>query len=197
MDVNDFDETIVGPWEWDLKRLVASVMVAARSSGLPDADGRRAARDCASGYRAALAELATMSLFEGHHMTTSHKTLEHIDMTDIADMFERVRGQPGDVGVLRWAGGEMAVANAVKGPGETVLHLPAPGAVLPPVGRRRHRRDRLAAAAPADAHAHRDAPAVQCDPRRRRHRRADRRRSLAARFRPAGPADQGRPDRGG
>jgi uncharacterized protein (DUF2252 family) len=90
IDVNDFDETIVGPWEWDLKRLVASVMVAARSSHLPDEAGRRAARDCATGYRAALAELATMSLFEGHHMTTSHKTLEHIDMTDIADMFERV-----------------------------------------------------------------------------------------------------------
>lgn len=89
MDVNDFDETIVGPWEWDLKRLVASVMVAARSSDLTEEAGRRAARDCAAGYRAALAELATMSLFEGHHMTTSHKTLAHIDMGDIADMFER------------------------------------------------------------------------------------------------------------
>lgn len=89
MDVNDFDETIVGPWEWDLKRLVASVMVAARSSGLPEEAGRRAVRDCAAGYRAALAELATMSLFDGHHMTTSHKTLAHIDMADISDMFER------------------------------------------------------------------------------------------------------------
>jgi uncharacterized protein (DUF2252 family) len=90
MDVNDFDETIVGPWEWDLKRLVASVMVAARSSGLSEEAGRRAVRDCAAGYRAALAELATMPLFEGHHMTTSHKTLTHVDMADISDMFERV-----------------------------------------------------------------------------------------------------------
>jgi misacylated tRNA(Ala) deacylase len=43
-------------------------------------------------------------------------------------------GQPGDVGALRWDGGEMAVANAVKGPEDTVLHLPAPGAALPPLG---------------------------------------------------------------
>ncbi len=46
-------------------------------------------------------------------------------------------GQPGDTGTLRWpGGGAMAVANAVKGPEETILHLPAPdaAAALPPVG---------------------------------------------------------------
>jgi uncharacterized protein (DUF2252 family) len=91
MDVNDFDEAVVGPWEWDLKRLVASLVVAARSSGLPEEAGRRAARDCAAGYRAALAELAGMALFEGHCMTTSHETLEHFDTRDLAETFERVR----------------------------------------------------------------------------------------------------------
>jgi uncharacterized protein (DUF2252 family) len=91
MDVNDFDETVQGPWEWDLKRLVASLLVAARSNGLPDAAGRAAARDCATGYRAALAELAGMALFDGHCMTTSHETLEKIDMKDLVDTFDRVR----------------------------------------------------------------------------------------------------------
>ena len=44
-------------------------------------------------------------------------------------------GQPGDTGWLRWPGGEMAVANAVKGPTpDTVLHIPAEGATLPPPG---------------------------------------------------------------
>ncbi|MFZ6761127.1 alanyl-tRNA editing protein [Pseudoroseomonas sp. WGS1072] len=43
-------------------------------------------------------------------------------------------GQPGDVGRLAWAGGTMAVANAVKGPEGTVLHLPAEGADLPAPG---------------------------------------------------------------
>jgi uncharacterized protein (DUF2252 family) len=91
MDVNDFDETVQGPWEWDLKRLVASLAVAARSSGLPDAVARAVARDCATGYRAALAELAEMALFDGHCMTTSHETLEKIDMKDLVETFDRVR----------------------------------------------------------------------------------------------------------
>ena len=34
-DVNDFDETLPGPWEWDVKRLAASLEVAARDSGFP------------------------------------------------------------------------------------------------------------------------------------------------------------------
>ena len=48
--------------------------------------------------------------------------------------YARSGGQPGDVGVLRWEGGETAIADTVKGEGETILHLPAPGAALPPVG---------------------------------------------------------------
>ena len=35
-DVNDFDETLPGPWEWDIKRLAASLEVAARENGVPD-----------------------------------------------------------------------------------------------------------------------------------------------------------------
>jgi misacylated tRNA(Ala) deacylase len=66
--------------------------------------------------------------------------------------YPRAGGQPGDAGVLRWDGGEMAVAEAVKGPDETVLHPAAPGAALPAVGAivtavldwdRRHRFMRL------------------------------------------------------
>jgi misacylated tRNA(Ala) deacylase len=48
--------------------------------------------------------------------------------------YARGGGQPGDSGVLRWAGGETAVAEAVKGEGELILHLAAPDAALPPVG---------------------------------------------------------------
>jgi misacylated tRNA(Ala) deacylase len=48
--------------------------------------------------------------------------------------YARGGGQPGDIGVLRWPGGETPIADTVKGEGETVLHLPAPGAALPPVG---------------------------------------------------------------
>ncbi len=48
--------------------------------------------------------------------------------------YARSGGQPGDTGVLRWAGGETAITGTVKGEGETILHVPAPDAVLPPVG---------------------------------------------------------------
>jgi misacylated tRNA(Ala) deacylase len=48
--------------------------------------------------------------------------------------YARSGGQPGDVGTLRWDGGETAIVDTVKGEGEAVLHLPAADATLPPVG---------------------------------------------------------------
>jgi len=108
--------------------------------------------------------------------------------------YARSGGQPGDVGVLRWDGGETPIVDTIKGEGETILHVPAPGAALPegevtgvvewgPPPR-------------AYAHAHRHAPDVRGAPRRRRHRRQRRRGTLAAGFRharAAGPrGDRGR-----
>ncbi len=57
-DLNDFDETLPGPWEWDLKRLVASVAVAARDAGLPRRERRALARGTTSGYREAMRALS-------------------------------------------------------------------------------------------------------------------------------------------
>ncbi|MEU4131753.1 DUF2252 domain-containing protein [Streptomyces wuyuanensis] len=57
-DLNDFDETLPGPFEWDVKRLVASVAVAARDNGLPDARARLAARAAAESYRLSMRRLA-------------------------------------------------------------------------------------------------------------------------------------------
>jgi misacylated tRNA(Ala) deacylase len=48
--------------------------------------------------------------------------------------YARSGGQPGDSGSLRWAGGELAVMDTIKGEGDTILHVAAPGAPLPPVG---------------------------------------------------------------
>ncbi|HWT09949.1 MAG TPA: alanyl-tRNA editing protein [Roseomonas sp.] len=48
--------------------------------------------------------------------------------------YARAGGQPGDAGLLRWDGGEMAVTEAMKGPDDTVLHVPAPDAALPEPG---------------------------------------------------------------
>ena len=50
--------------------------------------------------------------------------------------YARSGGQPGDSGVLRWDGGETAIADTIKGEGQTILHIPAEGAALPPAGAR-------------------------------------------------------------
>jgi uncharacterized protein (DUF2252 family) len=63
-DINDFDETLPAPWEWDVKRLVASFVLAARSNGLTDSDGRDAAVACARSYREHMREYAEMNPLE-------------------------------------------------------------------------------------------------------------------------------------
>jgi uncharacterized protein (DUF2252 family) len=63
-DINDFDETLPAPWEWDVKRLVASFVLAGRSQGLKDSDGRDAAVACARSYRKRLHEYSEMSPLE-------------------------------------------------------------------------------------------------------------------------------------
>ncbi len=48
--------------------------------------------------------------------------------------YARGGGQPGDTGRIVWEGGEVAVTDTIKGDGETIIHLPAHGAALPPAG---------------------------------------------------------------
>jgi uncharacterized protein (DUF2252 family) len=66
-DLNDFDETQPGPWEWDVKRLAASLVVAARTGGLSDDVGRAAVLRCAAEYRGEMAKMARLSAFEVWH----------------------------------------------------------------------------------------------------------------------------------
>ena len=57
-DLNDFDETLEGPWEWDLKRLGASVTIAARHNGLDDQESLQATTEVARNYRQAMRDFA-------------------------------------------------------------------------------------------------------------------------------------------
>lgn len=59
-DINDLDETLPAPWEWDLKRLAASVVIAAQHLRLPDSDAARVATDVAREYRERMADYASM-----------------------------------------------------------------------------------------------------------------------------------------
>jgi uncharacterized protein (DUF2252 family) len=63
-DVNDFDETLPASFEWDVKRLAASVVVAARDHGFGQADGAAAARQAAHSYRRQIAEFAGMTFLD-------------------------------------------------------------------------------------------------------------------------------------
>src|SRR5437660_10250121 len=63
-DVNDFDETLPGPWEWDIKRLAASIVVAGRGNGFSDADCSTAAITAVRTYRERMAEYAQLGFVE-------------------------------------------------------------------------------------------------------------------------------------
>ena len=63
-DINDLDETLPAPWEWDVKRLVASFVLAARANGLSDADGRDAAVVCAHSYRRKMRDFTAMDVLD-------------------------------------------------------------------------------------------------------------------------------------
>ena len=63
-DVNDFDETHPGPWEWDLKRLAASIVVAARDTGFGKGDTRAMVIAATGGYRRRMRALAAVSDLE-------------------------------------------------------------------------------------------------------------------------------------
>lgn len=59
-DINDFDETLPAPWEWDIKRLAASVVIAARHVGLGESDAAKAATDTVCAYREHVSDYAAM-----------------------------------------------------------------------------------------------------------------------------------------
>ncbi len=95
VDINDFDEATIGPWEWDLKRLVASVNVAGRENGL-DADERRAAvMRCVGGYSLnaqrlmSFGILETWSLFAYADLARHEATLKQLGV-QIGNKFKAV-----------------------------------------------------------------------------------------------------------
>ncbi len=63
-DLNDFDEAVIGPWEWDLKRLVASVNVAGRQNGLNRRERAAAVRKSVDGYRFNVERLQDMGVLD-------------------------------------------------------------------------------------------------------------------------------------
>ncbi len=86
--INDFDETYPGPWEWDVKRLAASFVVAARFGGLREADGREVAHQAVSAYQEFMAELAPMP-----YLTLWYERITAKDVLQMLSPAVRKRGQ--------------------------------------------------------------------------------------------------------
>ena len=59
-DINDFDETLPGPWEWDVKRLATSVEICGRDNGFSKKQRKTAVLSCVEGYREGMREFAAM-----------------------------------------------------------------------------------------------------------------------------------------
>jgi uncharacterized protein (DUF2252 family) len=76
-DINDFDETLPGPWEWDVKRLAASIEVAGRDLGFGAADRRATVLSCVEAYRGQLRVSAGMSTLDAWY--------DHIDVDRLMD----------------------------------------------------------------------------------------------------------------
>ncbi len=83
-DVNDFDETLPGPWEWDVKRLAASVVIAARDREFTAAEGRAAAIEVGASYHREMTRLATMSTLDVWY--------SHIDVAQLLADLEAAAG---------------------------------------------------------------------------------------------------------
>ncbi len=66
-DLNDFDEAAVAPFEWDLKRLVTSVVIGARDAGYDEPAVRRAAQSTAASYRVVLAEMMKLTVLQRYY----------------------------------------------------------------------------------------------------------------------------------
>src|SRR5829696_2690574 len=74
-DLNDFDEPLSGPWEWDVKRLAASFVVAGRDNGFDAADCREAAQASVASYRQRMAELSQMGELEVWYSRVSEQEI--------------------------------------------------------------------------------------------------------------------------
>ena len=63
-DINDLDETLPAPWEWDVKRLAASIVLACRNNGFSQGDARDAVLACVRSYRERMAEYSDLPVLE-------------------------------------------------------------------------------------------------------------------------------------
>ncbi|CAM5578867.1 hypothetical protein SCANM63S_02046 [Streptomyces canarius] len=158
IDLNDFDETAHGPWEWDLKRLVASLVLAGREAGADEDTCRAAAQDAAGAYRRTMRLLAKLPVLDAWNAIADEELVSHTDADDLLGTLQRVAEKAGptpaagfaakstesvpDGGapVRARAAGAASTSSAARAPARPGHHVPGPA------GRRRGERRRRHAA---------------------------------------------------
>ncbi|WP_369234569.1 DUF2252 domain-containing protein [Streptomyces sp. R21] len=90
IDLNDFDETVHGPWEWDLKRLATSLVLAGREAGADEDTCRKAAHDAVGAYRRTLRLLSKLPVLDAWNAIADEELVSHTDAHDLLGTLERV-----------------------------------------------------------------------------------------------------------
>jgi len=88
-DINDFDETFPGPWEWDIKRLGASLVLAARDRGFSKGNTNDAVRAAATAYREHMADFSKMTLLDRYYTQVTVDAIQEYFRND-PDMSARL-----------------------------------------------------------------------------------------------------------
>jgi uncharacterized protein (DUF2252 family) len=89
MDINDFDETLPGPWEWDMKRLATSLVLAGREGGVSEKGCWDAASDAVRAYRGAARHLAEIPFMESWSALGDESVLSKSKADDLVDNFSK------------------------------------------------------------------------------------------------------------
>ncbi|MEV8594356.1 DUF2252 domain-containing protein [Streptomyces sp. NPDC052012] len=90
IDLNDFDETVHGPWEWDLKRLATSLVLAGREAGADEDTCRTAAHDAVGAYRRTMRLLSKLPALDAWNAIADEELVSHTDAHDLLGTLERV-----------------------------------------------------------------------------------------------------------
>ena len=86
-DINDFDETLSGPWEWDVKRLAASIVLAGRQNGYSAQDSKQAVLSCVRRYREQMQQFAEMNHLDVWYF--------HVDVETLIELTRRKKVKQG------------------------------------------------------------------------------------------------------
>jgi uncharacterized protein (DUF2252 family) len=89
MDINDFDETAPGPWEWDLKRLVTSLVLAGRVGEVSEKGCRDAAEDAVRAYRRTICHLAELPFLDSWTALGDESVLNRVKADELLDDFAK------------------------------------------------------------------------------------------------------------